>query len=163
MFKHLVTAGLILNLAIFNFLIFRPLPIKAQPSLENIGNSATKILNWFQQLVTQINKIADAEDRKRLASSLTVLNKKIYDLEQDSRYLLIALERPNPKKDEIVEAVSDARESLIALKSELEQIGFEVRKLTGVNEPNIELRTMNAIGIREAALDEIDILEREIT
>ena len=57
MFKHLVTAGLILNLAIFNFLIFRPLPIKAQPSLENIGNSATKILNWFQQLVTQINKI----------------------------------------------------------------------------------------------------------
>ena len=87
-----------------------------------------------------------------------MLNKKIYDLEQDSRYLLIALERPNPKKDEIVEAVSDARESLIALKSELEQIGFEVRKLTGVNEPNIELRTMNAIGIREAALDEIDIL-----
>jgi len=153
----LVIIGLSIG-AIFseNFLIGSSY-VSAQPlQIEVVADAAANLLDWFNELLNQVNTIADKEDKRRLIKSLTLLNKQIYELENDSRHLLTVLERNNPAKSEVQQAVDDTRESWRQLNEQFDNVGFEVRSLTGLDKPNIEFRTREAIISRKANVAELD-------
>ena len=161
--KILATIILSINTTFIESFLIKSLYVKAQPlQIEEVGEATSNLLKWFDKLLNQVNTIADEEDKRRLIVSLTLLNKKIYDLENDSRYLLTVLEKTYFTKSELQQAVDDTRESWRELNEELNNIGFAVRSLTGIGGPDIEIRSRQTLVARRQTLDSLDqLLEEE--
>ncbi|MBI4739890.1 hypothetical protein HY772_10260 [Candidatus Woesearchaeota archaeon] len=123
--------------------------------LNSLRNAASAMLDWFENLSQQINEIANNEERRRITVALTDLSESMYGLEQNSRYLLEALERPSVSEGEVSRYISATESSLLDVRSKLEAVGLSLREQYRAGGFEAEREISSAFGSRAGFLYEL--------
>jgi|GEM_PF-4061359 len=86
-----------------------------------------ELMNWFYSLSSSFDALADSEDRRALRIRLVDLNKAIYDLESNGRYLRDAISRKPIVYEDVTRAISDTRAALNTVATRLHSVGLALR------------------------------------
>lgn len=136
-------------------------PAQAQAcegSLCAVKRMSDHLLGWFNSLTTQVDAIADAEDRRRLLAELALLNKDLYDLERNTDFLLISLQRPALIEPEVRRALTDTRTSLQRVQERIREAGLLLRQELRAGGVSAEREIANVIQARAIWLSDLETL-----
>jgi hypothetical protein len=86
-----------------------------------------QLMHWFYSLSRSFDTLAANEDRRSLRLSLVDLNKAIYDLESNGRYLRDAISRKPVVYEDITRAIVDTRAALGIVATRLHSVGLALR------------------------------------
>jgi hypothetical protein len=114
------------------------------------------LIAWFNSLSSSFDKIAENEDRRKLKATLVDLDKAIYDLEFNGRYLVDALRRKPVVEEEVIRAVTDTRQALSKVASKLHPVGFLLRTEHRAGGEAAEKLIADAMGKRTQWLDDVE-------
>lgn len=87
----------------------------AEGRFTTITEAADAAASWFTRMLGSVGELAKAEDKRRLVVALSNLNKKLYDLEQNKRYLADTIRRDGISRIRLDQAVRDLQPSVSAV------------------------------------------------
>jgi hypothetical protein len=124
-----------------------------------------QLMEWFNSLSSSFDSLADNEDRRALRSRLVDLNKAIYDLESNGRYLLYSIRRKPILYEDVTRAIRDTRTALETLRTGLRATGLSLRMEYRKGGADAERLIAEAMGHRSMWLSDLDsaIANRKIT
>src|SRR5206468_7470206 len=94
------------------------------------------------------------EDKQRFVQKLTDLNKALYDVETQKRYLLLALQRSRPDYYEISKSADDVKEKVDRLRMTVREVGVAVRAEIKKGGIEAEQQLFNAVGTRKVWIED---------
>jgi hypothetical protein len=110
--------------------------------------AADHLVGWFKALGSQVNEIADEEDRRRLLVSLANLHKDLYDAEWNTDYLMLVLQRHDVTPEEVQRTVSDTRRALTVVYETLRGTGLSLRQELWAGGADAESEIRQVLGRR---------------
>jgi hypothetical protein len=116
-----------------------------------------QLIGWFESLTVAFDKIAANEDKRALKASLADLDKSIYDLETNGRYLVWALERQPVVEQEVQRGVEDTRSALGKVATQLHAVGILLRSEYRAGGADAERLIAHAVGRRTAWLHDVEV------
>jgi hypothetical protein len=102
-------------------------PTPSPSDISVLRELQSQLISWFTGLSSQFDSLAAAEDRRKLKNQLIDLDKAIYDLEFNGRYLVEALSRQPLLEDEVRRGIVDTRQSLNTVRERLHTVGLSLR------------------------------------
>lgn len=130
-------------------------------SFRGLRESVVKMIDWFGTLISSVNSLVAAEDRRRLADDLARLSKAVYDLEKDKRFLLQQLERRQISVAAVQQAIEDSERSLSSVRERLRATGLSLRQQFREGGKDVERSLTDLTGSRKLWLEDLRLALRE--
>jgi len=89
--------------------------------------AATQLTKWFSDLLRPFQEIGATAEKQYLIDALTNLNRNLFDVEQDKRYVVIALRRRPLVSGELRRTSVSIVEKIHALRESLKDLGPKLR------------------------------------
>ena len=132
-----------------------------ESSLNLIRRLDNILVEWFKSLQKVSDKLAASEDQRDLRLSLVSLNKSLYDLESNTRFLVSALDRSPLIEDEVRRGVKDTRAALRVVAKQLHEVGLLLRSQYRAGGAYAEHVLGDAVGAKSKWLNEIEVALNE--
>jgi hypothetical protein len=115
-----------------------------------------ELIAWFDSLSSSFDRIAENEDKRKLKTALVDLDKAIYDLEFNTRYLVDALRRQPVVEDEVRRAIKDTRQALNNVATHLRPVGVLLRFEYRAGGATAEKLIREAMGAKSSWLSDVE-------
>ena len=89
--------------------------------------AATQLANWFSNLLRPFEEIGQVAEKHYLINALTDLNRDLFELEQDKRYVIIALKRRPLVEAELKRASDSLTQRIKRLRKTLRTVAPKLR------------------------------------
>jgi hypothetical protein len=120
--------------------------VGAQERFTLITEAADAATSWFTKMLGSVGELARAEDKRRLLVALTKLNKKLYDLEQNKRYLADSIRREGTNRLRVDMAVKDLQPSLDGVSSAIAEVSPLLRQQFRIDGNEVEDALRRSVG-----------------
>ena len=89
--------------------------------------AVTKLTQWFSELIQPFEEIGATAEKQYLVDGLIDLNKRLFDIQQDKRYLVLALKRRPLVRAELRRSSASLGEKIVYLRQSLEELAPKLR------------------------------------
>jgi hypothetical protein len=112
-------------------------PATAEQNPAATIDAATKLAQWFNGLIRPFAELGATAERQRLVDSLVALNRDLFNLQQEKRYLVVALKRRPLNMNELAVSQRELSGKLTSLRDSITRVAPQLRLAyrAGANEP----------------------------
>ena len=135
----------VVSLMLLSYLATPTYPVAAEQDPSATVKAATQLAHWFSDLLRPFQEIGAIAEKERLIDALVDLNRDLFEVEQEKRYLVIALRR----RPIVIAELQRASDSL-------------GRKILRLRESLLELAPKLRIAYRAGADESIDLLSEAL-
>lgn len=89
--------------------------------------AANQLTKWFEELLGSFQEIGETADRQKLINALVDLNRSLFDVEQDKRYVVVALQRRPLVLAELQQSSNTLLTKITGLQASLRKFGPKLR------------------------------------
>jgi len=146
------------TVALLMVLFFQPSSGSARSLFTSITEAADAATAWFTRMLNTVADLASNEDRRRVILALTDLNKSLYDLEQNKRFLLTTLRREHISRARLERAIRDLQPSVDAVSKSIAAVAPLLRQQYRAGGVEVEEALRRSVGDQKDWVYNYDII-----
>ena len=123
--------------------------------IDFLAEGASKLIAWFGSLLDAVDELVAGEEKRRFIEKLSALNKDLYDLEQDKRFLLELLKRKTINDFQINRAATDLQSSTRKVQEGVREVGLSLREQFRAGGVSVEGQLGDALNQRKQWLGDM--------
>jgi chromosome segregation ATPase len=107
--------------------LFVVAPVGAEESPSSTTAAAKKLASWFSDFLKPFGEIGTTAEKQYFIDSLIDLNRDLFDLEQEKRYVSIALKRKELNRAELRRTADSLKEKIKRLRETIKKVAPQLR------------------------------------